>query len=236
MGPKSGQVGQSTQRIMQNARPNRPATLAEDAPTRCRDDVLTARPTGARPRQRWLAAMQPAKGELPPRERAARRAGGAAPEAGCAGHPGRAGWPTDSERGQSTQEDRAADPPTCRQRRRSRAAASRRAVREGEEKDRGHAGPCAAPPSPRTAPGRAAAALRRAAGAAGGVIGSRSVTGAALLGHPAGRYLRWRILARMRRFLRPTLRRPLPRRRATMALSFGLRPAGCGPTGSTAGS
>src|SRR5262249_17216220 len=34
-------------------------------------------------------------------------------------------------------------------------------------------------------------------------------------------YLRWRILARIRRFFRPTFRRPLPRRRATMKL---LRP------------
>ena len=31
-------------------------------------------------------------------------------------------------------------------------------------------------------------------------------------------YLRWRILARMRRFLRPTLRRPFPRRVAMREL------------------
>jgi hypothetical protein len=29
-------------------------------------------------------------------------------------------------------------------------------------------------------------------------------------------YLRWRIFARIRRFFRPTFRRPLPRRRAAM--------------------
>jgi hypothetical protein len=44
---------------------------------------------------------------------------------------------------------------------------------------------------------------------------SRIIPGACVRGDVPV-YLRWRILARIRRFLRPTLRRPLPRRRAAI--------------------
>src|SRR5262249_21156022 len=46
--------------------------------------------------------------------------------------------------------------------------------------------------------------------------------GAVACGPRSNGHLRWRILLRMRRFLRPTLRRPLPRRRLPMLTSSEL--------------
>src|SRR5579875_3738417 len=46
------------------------------------------------------------------------------------------------------------------------------------------------------------------------------------LGPAACYFLRWRMRLRMRRFLRPTLRRPLPRRRLAMRSPLGGRGSG----------
>ncbi|HEV3258942.1 MAG TPA: hypothetical protein VG013_18875, partial [Gemmataceae bacterium] len=54
-------------------------------------------------------------------------------------------------------------------------------------------------------------------------LGERARRLPAVAGREAA-YLRWRILARMRRFLRPTLRRPEPRRLLPMLNLLDLLP------------